>query len=187
LFKTNFEYISNLYFSISGAIVHSGRAFSNDSTQREYTIQNLNCVGTEDDITECPASEWKNGLNCYHNMPLEIECSEWLLLLLLLFLLAHTFLKWSRLVFLFSFVYLHITIKQGARQANKYFYCLHLQYFLSLFICPKEFRTYYVIPPGVRPSVRPSVRPLAIWFPEHNFSSIWPTIFKLHRMIVHIG
>jgi hypothetical protein len=31
-----------------------------------------------------------------------------------------------------------------------------------------------------------SVRPLAIWFPEHNLSSIWPTIFKLHRMIVHI-
>jgi hypothetical protein len=25
------------------------------------------------------------------------------------------------------------------------------------FICPKEFRTYCVIPPGVRPSVRPSV------------------------------
>jgi hypothetical protein len=112
-----------------------------------------------------------------------------------------------------------------------------------LFICPKEFLAYYVIPPGVRPSVRtchlnglkghffcyfllfnrgpwplilllrnelycsllfclqldgpllllnsmdgrPSVRPLAIWFPEHNLSSIWPTIFKLHRMIVHIG
>jgi hypothetical protein len=32
-----------------------------------------------------------------------------------------------------------------------------------------------------------SVRPLAIWFPEHNLSSIWPTIFKLYRMIVHIG
>jgi hypothetical protein len=26
-----------------------------------------------------------------------------------------------------------------------------------LFMCPKEFRAYYVIPPGVRPSVRPSV------------------------------
>jgi hypothetical protein len=36
-------------------------------------------------------------------------------------------------------------------------------------------------------SVRPYVRPLAIWFPEHNFSSIWPTVFKLHRMIAHIG
>jgi hypothetical protein len=36
-------------------------------------------------------------------------------------------------------------------------------------------------------SVRLSVRPLAIWFPEHNLSSIWPTIFKLHRMIVHIA
>jgi hypothetical protein len=31
-----------------------------------------------------------------------------------------------------------------------------------------------------------SVRPLAIWFLENNLSSIWPTIFKLHRMIVHI-
>jgi hypothetical protein len=41
--------------------------------------------------------------------------------------------------------------------------------------------------PSVRPSVRTSVRPLAIWFPEHNLSSIWPTMLKLHRMIVHIG
>jgi hypothetical protein len=40
---------------------------------------------------------------------------------------------------------------------------------------------------SVRLSVRPSVRPLAIWFPEHNLSSIWTEIFKLHRMIVHIG
>jgi hypothetical protein len=52
-------------------------------------------------------------------------------------------------------------------------------------------RVYYVIPPGVRlsvcPAVRTSVRPLAIWFPEQNLSSIWPTTFKLHRMIVHIG
>jgi hypothetical protein len=64
-------------------------------------------------------------------------------------------------------------------------------WFFFIFICPKEFRAYYVIPPGVCPSVclsvYPSVRPLAIWFPEHNLSSIWPTIFKLHRMIVHIG
>jgi hypothetical protein len=41
--------------------------------------------------------------------------------------------------------------------------------------------------PSVRTYVRPSVRPLAIWFPEHNLSSIWPTMLKLHRMIVHIG
>jgi hypothetical protein len=30
------------------------------------------------------------------------------------------------------------------------------------------------------------VRPLAIRFQEHNLGSIWPTLFKLHRMIVHI-
>jgi hypothetical protein len=54
---------------------------------------------------------------------------------------------------------------------------------MFLFICPKEFRPNYVIPPGVRPSVRP----LAIWFPEHNLSPIWPIVFKLYKMMVHIG
>jgi hypothetical protein len=52
-----------------------------------------------------------------------------------------------------------------------------------IFICLKEFRAYYVIPPGVCPSFRP----LAIWFPEDNLSSIWPTVFKLHRMIAIFG
>jgi hypothetical protein len=58
-------------------------------------------------------------------------------------------------------------------------YILGLSFLAPLFICPQEFRACYVIPPGVRLSVRL----LAIWFPEHNLSSIWPTIFKLHRRI----
>jgi hypothetical protein len=36
-------------------------------------------------------------------------------------------------------------------------------------------------------SVRLSVRPLAIWFPEYNVDAIWPIIFKIRRMFVHIG
>ena len=34
------------------------------------------------------------------------------------------------------------------------FSCIHI-----IFICLKEFRAYYVIPPGVRLSIRPSVGP----------------------------
>jgi hypothetical protein len=35
-------------------------------------------------------------------------------------------------------------------------------------------------------SVCLSIRPLAIWFPEHNLSSVLPIIFKLHRINVLI-
>jgi hypothetical protein len=66
----------------------------------------------------------------------------------------------------------------------------NIRFVSSIFICPKGHIILYPLASvclSVRPSVRRSVRPLTIWFPEHNFSSIWPTMFKLHRMIVHIG
>jgi hypothetical protein len=56
--------------------------------------------------------------------------------------------------------------------------CAIYDTFSCIFICPKGHIMLYLLA---------SVRPLAIWFPEHNLNSIWPTMFKLHRMIVHIG
>jgi hypothetical protein len=56
----------------------------------------------------------------------------------------------------------------------------NILYILHLFLyAQNNFRAYHITPHGIRPSITP----YAIWFPEHNVTSISPTVFKVHRMM----
>lgn len=60
----------------AGAIIHSGEPYTDISVNNgTFKISNLNCVGTEDDITECPSDKWGDDVYCSNKEPLEIECN----------------------------------------------------------------------------------------------------------------
>ncbi|KAL4239801.1 scavenger receptor [Mactra antiquata] len=66
-----------LGYNFESATAMYGTKYSNNTfNESDFVITNLNCVGTEHDITECQSDLW-NTTPCTYPQPLEIECKTY--------------------------------------------------------------------------------------------------------------